>query len=114
MRRHAQRRRPLAWLLLAAALLVALAAAASRFTVLLIDQPGRQATVLLPRTAPYGMGLVETEASLCARQGPGSPLHSVHLPPEFCPLAVATGLAAPGRALLELPHWPALRRWAGS
>ena len=113
MHARARRHRGRGWLLLALGL-AALALAASRLTVLSIDQPGRQATVLLPRAASYGMGLLETDTSLCARQGPGSPLHSVHLPREFCPMAVATGLAAPGRALLELPYWPALRRWAGS
>ncbi|MEF7612300.1 hypothetical protein V4F39_00165 [Aquincola sp. MAHUQ-54] len=87
----------------------ALAAAASRITVLVLDVPERRATVVLPRSEVYRMRLLESEATLCARQGPGSPLHSVYLPADFCPLAVASSVAAPGRALLELPYLPALR-----
>ncbi|KQP19582.1 hypothetical protein ASF43_28760 [Pseudorhodoferax sp. Leaf267] len=90
----------------------AVAVGASRVTLLVLDAPERRATLLLPRSARYGMRLVESEASLCARQGPGSPLHSVYLAPEFCPLAVATSVAAPGRAWVELPYLPALRTLA--
>lgn len=96
---------------LLACALVVLALAGSRLTLLVLDVPDRRATLLLPRSAPYGMGLLETETSLCARQGPGSPLHSLHLPPQFCPMALATGIAAPGRALVELPYLGVLRPW---
>ena len=90
----------------------ALAAAASRITLLVMDVPERRATVVLPRSERYNMRLLESEATLCARQGPGSPLHSVYLPPSFCPLALATSVAAPGRGWVELPYWPVVREWA--
>ena len=90
----------------------ALAVGASRITLLVLDVPERRATLVLPRAAGYNMRLLESEATLCARQGPGSPLHSVYLPAGFCPLALATSVAAPGRVWVELPYLPALRALA--
>ena len=90
----------------------ALVAGASRITLLVLDVPDRRATLVLPRSAHYNMRLLESEASLCARQRPGSPLHSVYLPAGFCPLALASSVAAPGRAWVELPYMPALRMLA--
>jgi hypothetical protein len=101
---------------LAGALLVAVLAtvAARRVTLLVLDVPDRQATLLVKRSPALGMRLVETEASLCGRQGPGSPLHSLTLPASFCPLALATGpVTREGNVLLSLPFMRALHRLAG-
>lgn len=105
--------RPMLAAALAAAACVAAAAtwAAGRVTILVLDAPDRQATLVLPRSRLYGMRSLESETSLCARQRPGSPLHSIHLPPEFCPMALATGVAAPGQEWMALPYLPALRTW---
>ena len=104
------------FVLAGALLLVAILAtvAARRVTLLVLDVPERQATLLVKRSPALGMRLVETEASLCRRQGPGSPLHSLMLPASFCPLALATGpVTRDANVLLSLPFVRALHRLAG-
>ncbi|MPS27067.1 MAG: hypothetical protein E2576_17350 [Alcaligenaceae bacterium] len=101
-------------LVVLAALLAAGSAAGSRVTVLVLDVPDRQATLLVRRSAALGMGWLESEATLCRRQAPGSPLHSVMLSPEFCPLALAAGRETRGeRVLLTLPFQAWLHGLAG-
>ena len=99
--------------LAAAAILVI--AAARQVTLLVLDVPERRATLIVKRSGSLGMRLIESETSLCRRQGPGSPLHSLSLPPSFCPLALASGLVASGsNLLLSLPFSKALHDWANS
>ena len=99
--------------LAAAAILVV--AAARQVTFLVLDVPERRATLIVKRSGSLGMRLIESETSLCRRQGPGSPLHSLSLPPSFCPLALASGLVASGsNLLLSLPFSKALHDWANS
>ena len=99
--------------LAAAAILVI--AAARQVTFLVLDVPERRATLIVKRSGSLGMRLIESETSLCRRQGPGSPLHSLSLPPAFCPLALASGLVASGsNLLLSLPFSKALHDWANS
>lgn len=88
-------------------------AAIRQVTVLVLDVPEHRATLLVKRSAAYEMRLLESEASICERQRPGSPLHSVYLSASFCPLAMATSTAASGsNVLLRLPFVPALHGWA--
>ncbi|NUZ04752.1 hypothetical protein [Piscinibacter koreensis] len=88
--------------------------AARRVTLLVLDVPEKRATLLVKRSPALGMRFVESEASLCDRQKPGSPLHSIALPASFCPLALATGPVTSERnVLLRLPFVAALHRLAG-
>ena len=97
-----------------AATAIVVFAAARHVTVLVLDVPDRHATLVVKRSQALGMRLIESEASLCGRQGPGSPLFSLSLPVSFCPLALAKGPAASGRnLLLSLPFSRGLHRWAG-
>lgn len=101
-------------LVVLAAALAAGLAAGSRVTLLVLDVPDRQATLLVKRSATLGMGWLESEVTLCRRQPPGSPLHSVMLTPEFCPLALAAGQETRGeRVLLTLPFLAWLHGLAG-
>ncbi|OVZ61255.1 hypothetical protein CDO44_06345 [Pigmentiphaga sp. NML080357] len=94
-------------------LLAAGAMAASRVTLLVLNVPDRQATLLVKRSPALGMGWLESETTLCRRQQPGSPLHSVMLPPAFCPLALATSPETRGESLLlRLPYMGWLHRMA--
>ncbi|MDX3906593.1 MAG: hypothetical protein QHC78_12975 [Pigmentiphaga sp.] len=96
-----------------AVLLTAGVAASRQLTLLVINVPDRQATLLVKRSEALDMSLLESETSLCRRQGPGSPLHSVMLPPAFCPLALAASREVQGeRVLLSLPYMPWLHRLA--
>ena len=89
-------------------------AAARQVTLLVLDVPERRATLIVKRSGSLGMRLTESETSLCQRQGPGSPLHSLSLPPSFCPLALASGPVASGsNVLLKLPFSRVLHGWVG-
>ena len=97
---------------LAAAAILGIAAA-RQVTFLVLDVPERRATLIVKRSGSLGMRLIESETSLCRRQGPGSPLHSLSLPPSFCPLALATGSVTSGsNLLLSLPFSGVLHGWA--
>jgi hypothetical protein len=88
--------------------------AARQVTLLVLDVPDHRATLLVKRSQALGMGLLESEASLCRRQSPGSPLFSLSLPVSFCPVALAKGPVASGRnVLLSLPFSRVLHGWAG-
>lgn len=104
------------WALGAGALLaVALLAAvqARHVTVLVVDVPEHRATLLIRRAPALGMRFIDSAGSLCRRQSPGSPLHSLSLPPSFCPLALASGPFVTGRnLLLRLPFLGVLERIA--
>ncbi|OVZ65978.1 hypothetical protein CDO46_03660 [Pigmentiphaga sp. NML030171] len=104
----------IASVLVVLAALAAGAIAGSRVTLLVLDVPDRQATLLVKRSATLGMGWLESETTLCRRQQPGSPLHSVMLSPDFCPLALAAGQETRGeRVLLTLPFMAWLHGLAG-
>jgi hypothetical protein len=97
-----------------AAAAIVLVAAARQVTFLVLDVPERRATLVVKRSAALGMRLVETESTVCGRQGPGSPLFSLSLPVSFCPFALAKGPAANGdNLLLSLPFSRTLHGWAG-
>ena len=97
---------------LAAATTLAIAAA-RQVTFLVLDLPVRRATLIVKRSGSLGMRLIESETSLCRRQGPGSPLPSLSLPPSFCPLALASGSVASGsNLLLSLPFSKVVHGWA--
>ena len=98
--------------LAAAALLTA--AAAGQVTLLVLDVPEHRASLLVKRSGLLGMRLIESETSLCQRQGPGSPLHSISLPTNFCALALASGSVASERnLLLRLPFSSVLHSLVG-
>lgn len=98
-----------------AAAAILLIVAARHVTLLVLDVPERRATLVVKRSASLGMRLVESETSLCRRQGPGSALFSLSLPLSFCPLALAKGPVASERnVLLSLPFSRVLHDWAGS
>ena len=60
------------------------------------------------------MGLIESETTICRRQGPGTPLHSVVLPATFCPFALAGSPLVNGKnVLLSLPFLKVLHQAAG-
>jgi hypothetical protein len=85
------RRAAIAALGLSAVAGLGLAAAATRWSMLLLDAPGPPAALVVQRDAAIGMRPFDSACRLCARQRPGSPLHSVLLPPSYCPLALAAG-----------------------
>jgi hypothetical protein len=104
----------LAAALLSTAAAAALAVAAREVTVLVLDVPDHRATLLVKRTPTLGMGLIESETTICSRQGPGMPLHSVILPAPFCPLALAGSPFVTGKnVLLSLPFLKVLHAAAG-
>ncbi|HEX2541409.1 MAG TPA: hypothetical protein VHM00_10040 [Caldimonas sp.] len=97
-----------------AAVAILLIVAARQVTLLVLDVPDRRATLVVKRSPALGMRLIESESSLCGRQGPGSPLFSLSLPTSLCPFALAKGPAASGRnLLLSLPFSRTLHGWAG-
>jgi hypothetical protein len=98
-----------------AAAAILLVVAARQVTLLVLDVPERRATLVVKRNASLGMQLIESEASLCRRQRPGSVLFSLSLPASFCPLALAKGPVVNGsNVLLYLPFSRVLHDWAGS
>lgn len=100
-----------------AALIVAGAVASSvvaarQLTLLVLDVPQHQATLLVKRDPALDMRLLDTETSLCRRQRAGSPLHSVMLPATFCPAALVTSSTARGdNVLVSLPFAGWLHQW---
>ena len=97
-----------------AAVAILLMVGARQVTLLVIDVPERRATLVVKRSGALNMRLLESESSLCSRQGPGSPLFSLGLPAAFCALALAKGpVASGGNLLLTLPFSRTLHRWAG-
>lgn len=97
-----------------AALVIILIIASRQITLLVLDVPERRETLVVKRIPALGMRLIESEASLCNRQGPGSALFSLSLPVAFCPLALAKGpLTSGSRVLLSLPFSKLLHDWAG-
>lgn len=93
---------------------IAAALAAREVTVLVLDVPEHRATRLVKRTPSLGMGLIESETTICSRQGPGTPLHSVVLPASFCPFALAgSPLGSLNNVLLSLPFLKVLHAAAG-
>lgn len=112
------RKRPiiiaLAAALFSTAAAAAVAVAARDVTVLVLDVPDHRATLLVKRTPSLGMGLIESETTICRRQGPGTPLHSVILPASFCPFALAGSPLVGGKnVLLSLPFLKVLHAAAG-
>jgi hypothetical protein len=97
-----------------AALLTAAAAfAAPRVTILVLDVPEHRATLLVKRSTVPGLRFLDSAGSLCRRQGPGSPLHSVYLGPTFCHLTVVhSGIASGENVYLRLPFSSALHALA--
>lgn len=88
--------------------------AAREVTVLVLDVPEHRATLVVKRTASLGMGLIESETTICSRQRPGMPLHSVVLPASFCPFALAgSPLVSGSNVLLSLPFLKVLHAAAG-
>lgn len=97
-----------------AAAAILLVVATRRVTLLVLDVPERRATLIVKRSTSFGMRLIESEASLCRRQGPGSALFSLSLPMSFCPLALANSPVANGsNVLIGLPYSRVLHDWAG-
>jgi hypothetical protein len=91
-------------LILAAVLVAALSAAASRLAILVVDLPEQRATLVLKRSAVPGLRGLDTTGAVCERQGPGSPLHSIYLGTAFCEKAVTMeGMAAGENVYLRLP-----------
>jgi hypothetical protein len=93
---------------------IAVTLAAPKLTVLVLDVPDHRSTLLVKRVPSLKMGLIESETSICRRQGPGTPLHSVVLPASFCPYALAgSPLIGGNNVLLSLPFMKVLHSAAG-
>ena len=109
-------RRPIIFALAALVSLGSIVAvlAALEVTVLVLDVPEHRATLLVKRSPSLGMGLIESETTICRRQAPGTPLHSVVLPASFCPFALAgSPLIRGNNVLLSLPFLKVLHSAAG-
>lgn len=87
-----------------AAVAATLAVAANRIAILVVDLPEQHATLVVERSAVPGLRWLDNTGSLCRRQRPGSPLHSIYLGPAFCERAVTfDGMAAGENVYLRLP-----------